>query len=128
LFYQPGAAGRDPAALAFSGVGWLVVFPVILIAGAALVSWLFVRRSSVRITSEGVEIRNYPQDIKVVPLDAVDRFVETERSGTFKSLRPATATLVLLDGTRVPVRSLGDGAVFGVDALNDRVAALRAGP
>jgi hypothetical protein len=42
-------------------------------------------------------------------------------------VRPATAALVLVDGSRVPVRKLRDcSGAYGVDALNARLAALRA--
>lgn len=106
--------------------GWLVVFPLVLVGGAVLASVVFVRLSTLRLTSTGVEIRNYPQTTRVIPLAEVDRFVPAERFGTFASLRPATAVLILTDGTRVPVRSLGEPeAGYGVEALNSRVAALR---
>ena len=107
---------------------FLLLFPFVLVVAAAVAAFVFVRLSHVRITSAGVEIRNFPQAVKLVPLDRVDRFVATERAGNFKSLRPRTATLLLTDGARVPVRTLseGDGA-YGVDALNRRVDELRAG-
>ena len=48
------------------------------------------------------------------------------RSATSPACGPATAVLVLTDGSRLPVRSLSDpDAGVGVDALNARVAALR---
>ena len=107
-------------------VGWLVLLPVILIGSAAVASFTFVHLSTLRITGAGVEIRNYPQAPKVIPLEAVDRFVAAERSGNFSGLRPATAVLILTDGTRVPVRALGEPeAGYGIEALNRRVAALR---
>ena len=57
------------------------------------------------------------------------RFEEAQAVGNFSSLRPATAVLVLVDGTRLPVRSLSDpDAGAGVEALNARVRALRPGP
>jgi hypothetical protein len=106
--------------------GWLVVFPIVLIAAAALASFVFVRLSTLRITNDGVEIRNYPQTPKTIPLAVVDRFVPAERVGLFSGLRPATAVLLLTDGTRVPVRSLGEPeSGYGVDALNRRLATLR---
>ena len=83
--------------------GWLVVFPLVLIVAAALASFLFVRLSTLRITNDGVEIRNYPQTPKTIPLAEVDRFVPAERVGMFSGLRPATAVLVLTNGTAVPV-------------------------
>lgn len=106
--------------------GWLVLFPLVLLGGAALASFAFVRMSTLRITSDGVEIRNYPQPAKVIPLAQVDRFVPAERVGNFSSLRPATAVLLLTDGSRVPARALGEPeAGYGVDALNQRLAELR---
>jgi hypothetical protein len=107
-------------------VGFLVVLPVALIVGAFIASFVFVRMSTLHITGAGVEIRNYPQAPRTVPLERVEKFVPTERAGNFSFLRPRTATLVLVDGTRVPVRCLGDPeAGYGVEALNDRVAVLR---
>jgi hypothetical protein len=107
-------------------VFWLLFLPLILIAAAFAVSHLFVRLSTLRITSEGIEIRNFPQAVKVVSLDDADRFVTTETSGTLSSIRPATATLVLTDGARVPVRSLVEaGGAYGVDELNRRLAHVR---
>jgi hypothetical protein len=109
-------------------VGWLVLFPVILIGSAALLSFVFVRLSTLRITNAGVEFRNYPQDSRLIPLEGVDRFVPAERVGLFSFLRPATAVLILRDGSRVAVRASGDAeAGYGVDALNARLAALRSG-
>jgi hypothetical protein len=107
-------------------VGFVVVLPLALIAGAFIASYTFVRLSTLRITGAGIVIRNYPQATKTIPLAQVDRFVATERIGNFSSLRPETATLLLVDGTRVPVRCIGDpDAGYGVKALNDRVAVLR---
>jgi hypothetical protein len=107
-------------------MAWLWLFPVILIASAALVSLVFVRLSTLRITSAGVEYRNYPQETKVVPLAQVDRFVAAERVGAFAFLRPATAVLLLTDGSRAAVRALGEpGSGYGIEALNHRLAALR---
>jgi hypothetical protein len=110
------------------GVVWLIGLPIILIGSAALASFAFVRLSSLRITNAGVEIRNYPQALQVIPLEQAERFLATERVGIFASLRPETAALLLADGSRVPVRVLGtpDG-IYGVDALNRRLAALRPG-
>jgi len=97
-----------------------------MIAGAFIASFVFVRMSTLRITGRGVEIRNYPQATRTIPLSDVDKFVETERVGNMSFLRPHTAALVLVDGSRVPVRCVGDPeAGAGVDALNDRVALLR---
>jgi len=107
-------------------VGWLLLFPVILIGSAALASFVFVRLSTLRITPAAVEYRNYPQALKVIPFAQVDRFVAAERVGSFAFLRPATAVLLLVDGSRVSVRALGEpNAGYGIDALNARLAALR---
>ncbi len=35
--------------------GWLVVFPLVLLGGAALAAFTFVRMSTLRITPDGVE-------------------------------------------------------------------------
>ena len=47
---------------------WLVTVPLVLIAGAAVASFLFVRMSTLHITSTTVEIRNYPQATQTIPL------------------------------------------------------------
>jgi hypothetical protein len=109
-------------------VGWLLLLPVILVGSAAVASFAFVRFSSLRITRAGVEIRNFPQAPKVIPLAEVDRFIPAERVGNFSSLRPATAVLLMTDGSSVPVRAVSEpDAGYGVDALNDRLVALRSG-
>src|SRR5215470_4536810 len=99
-----------------------VLIPVVLVGAAAL----SVARSSLRITSDGVEIRNYRQPEQVVPLARVDHFEPTPSVGNFSFLRPPTAALVLIDGSRIPVRRISDPeAGRGVDALNARVEELR---
>jgi hypothetical protein len=104
----------------------VLVLPFVLIVFVALVAFVFVRSSSLHITSAGVEIRNFPQPAKLIPLAQVGHFEATPRVGNFRSLRPATAVLVLSDGTRVPVRTVAaPEAGFGIDALNQRVEALR---
>jgi hypothetical protein len=106
----------------------LVLIPLVALGIAAVLALVSVRRSTLRITAAGVAYRNYPQATQVVPLAEVRRFEEAEAVGNFSSLRPATAVLVLTDGSRRPVRSLSDPeAGFGVDALNARVEALRRG-
>ena len=100
--------------------------PVALIGAAVLAAVVSVQRSYLRITSAGVEIRNYPQAPKLIPLADVKRFEATPPVGNFRSLRPKTGVLVLNDGTRLPVRRLTTPeAGAGVDALNQHVAALR---
>ena len=104
----------------------LVVLPLVLIGAAGLASFVFVRMSSLRITSSAVEIRNYPQAAKTIPLARVDRFVPAERVGTFSFLRPPTAVLLLTDGSRLPARAMAEPeAGYGIEALNQRVAVLR---
>jgi hypothetical protein len=108
-------------------LGWLILFPLALIALTALAASVSVRRSTLRISVDGVEVRNYPQPVRVVPLGSVDHFADAERVGFLASLRPATAVLVLTDGSRVPVRSLREPeAGYGIDALNERLARVRA--
>jgi len=100
--------------------------PVALIVLAALAAFVSVRGSTLRMTHDGVEVRNYPQPAKFFPLDQVDHFEATPRAGNFSSLRPATGALVLTNGTRIPVRRLtAPDAGTGVDALNARLAVLR---
>jgi hypothetical protein len=97
-----------------------------LIGATAILAFVFVRLSTLSVTSAGVEVRNYPQDVRTIPLDEVERFVPTERVGWFSSVRPATAALLLTDGSRVPVRALRErSGAYGVDALNERLATLR---
>ena len=102
--------------------------PLVIIGIAALAAIVSVRFSHLRITGAGVEIQNYPQAAKLVPLSQVERFEATLKAGNFASLRPATAVLVLTDGSRLPVRRIeAPDAGHGVDALNARVAQLRRG-
>jgi hypothetical protein len=104
----------------------LVLLPIVVLGAAAIAAFVSVRHSTLHITSVGVEFRNYPQPARVVPLAQVQRFEDAEAVGNFSSLRPATAVLVLTDGSRLAVRSLSDpDAGTGVDALNARVQALR---
>ncbi|MDQ1456456.1 MAG: hypothetical protein QOH28_2076 [Actinomycetota bacterium] len=106
----------------------VLLFPVALVVAAALAAVMVVWRSSLRITSAGVEIHNYPQSPKLIPLAQVRHFEATPRVGNFASLRPATAALVLTDGSRLPVRSVAaPDAGTGIDALNQRVESLRRG-
>ncbi len=104
----------------------LVVIPGVLVVAAMIAAIVSVRASSLRITVAGVEIRNYPQAPRTVPLDDVVRFEPTPPVGNFASIRPRTGVLVVRDGSRLPVRSLSaPGAGAGVDALNARIDALR---
>jgi hypothetical protein len=104
----------------------VLVAPIVLVVVVAVVALVFVGRSSLHITSAGVEIRNYPQQAKLIPLARVRQFEATPRAGNFKSARPDTAVLVLTDGSRLPVRKItAPDAGAGVDALNRRVEALR---
>ena len=104
----------------------LILLPLVLIGGAALAAWVCLRRSSLRIASSGVEVRNYPQAPRLVPLAEVERFEAAVRAGNFAGVRPQTAVLVLTDGSRLPVRSIeAPDAGRGVDALNARIAQLR---
>ena len=104
----------------------LVALPILLLGVVAVLAFVSVRNSTLRITADGVEYRNYPQASQSVPLARVARFEDAEAVGNFSGLRPATAVLVLTDGSRLPVRSItAPDAGTGVDALNARVAALR---
>ena len=95
----------------------VLLLPVAFVGVALVAAVVCVRGSSLRITSAGVEIRNYPQAVKLIPLVQVGHFEETT---------PATAVLVLTDGSRVPVRTVtAPDAGHGVAALNARVEALR---
>ena len=107
-------------------VAVLLLMPLVLIGGAALAAFVSVRRSYLRITSGGVEVRNYPQAPKIVPISQVERFEAAVQVGGFASVRPTTAVLVLTDGSRLPVRRIeAPDAGYGVDALNARIAELR---
>ncbi len=104
----------------------LVLLPVALLAAAAIAALVSVRRSTVRITPAGVAIRNYPQPATTIPLGDVARFEAPVPFGNFPSTRPKTGVLVLVDGTRLPVRSLTEpDAGYGIEALNARVESLR---
>ena len=104
----------------------VLLMPLVVIGIAALAAIVFVRCSSLRITDAGVEVRNYPQAPRLVPLSQVERFEATVRAGNFAGIRPATAVLVLTDGSRLPVRRIeAPDAGYGVDALNARITQLR---
>jgi hypothetical protein len=108
--------------------GWLFVFPVVLIGTAAVLSFTVVRLSTLSVTSAGITFRNFPQPPRDVPLEQVDRFVAAEPFGFFAFLRPATAVLLLRDGSRLPVRTIREAhGPYGVDALNLRLAEVRSG-
>jgi hypothetical protein len=104
----------------------ILMMPFVVIGIAALAAIVSVRCSHLGITSAGIEVRNYPQAPKLIPLSQVERFEEAVRIGNFSSLRPATAVLVLTDGSRLPVRRIeARDAGYGVDALNARLTQLR---
>jgi hypothetical protein len=106
----------------------VLLFPFVLVLVAALAVAVVVGRSSLRITSAGVEVRNYPQAPKLIPLAHVDHFEAAPRVGNLSSVRPRTAVLVLTDGSRLAVRKMtAPDAGVGVDGLNQRVESLRAG-
>jgi hypothetical protein len=106
-----------------------VLIPVVAVVAAAIAAAVSVSKSSLRISAEGVEIRNYPQPPRLIPLADVERFEETPSVGNLSSLRPATAVLVCTNGARVPVRRIVEPeAGRGVDALNARLASLKQGP
>jgi len=106
----------------------VLLLPVVFVGVALVAAVVCVRGSSLRITTAGVEIRNYPQAAKLIPLAQVGRFEATTPAGNFKSLRPATAVLVLTDGSRLPVRTVtAPDAGHGIAALNTRVESLRQG-
>ena len=105
---------------------WVLMFPFILAGIVAVLAVVFVRLSWIHITSAGVEFRNYPQAPRLIALDDVAQFEPTPNAGNLAFLRPKTAALVLKDGTRLPVRTIAaPDAGYGVEALNDRVNALR---
>ncbi len=104
----------------------VLLIPVVFVVVAVIAAIVSVAFSTLQITTAGVEFRNYPQAAKLIPLAEVDHFEATTPVGNFKSLRPATAVLILNDGTRVPVRRVAaPDAGRGVDALNERVESLR---
>jgi hypothetical protein len=104
----------------------IFLFPIALAVLAAIAAAVVVRMSTLRITSDGVEIRNYPQPPKLIPLAQVTHFEATPRGGNMSSIRPETAVLVLVDGSRLPVRTVtATDAGKGVEALNRRVESLR---
>src|ERR1700687_5390659 len=102
------------------------MLPIVFVVVAAIAAVVWVGSSTLRITNTGVEIRNYPQAAKAIPLARVDHFEATTATGNFKSLRPKTAALVLTDGSRLAVRTIAaPDAGYGVIALNKRVEVLR---
>lgn len=106
----------------------LVLLPLLLVAAAAVAAWISVARSSVRVTGDGVTVHNAGQDERTVPLVRVACFEPVAPVGFMTFVRPQTATLVLVDGTRIAVRNPTDpDAGRGADALNARLATLRDG-
>ena len=110
-------------------MGWLRLLPFtgILLLGLVWLARLVVMRaSSLVIESDGITIRNWPRRARRFPLSAVDRFDETAREGAWEQVRLVAGALILMDGTEVPVRSLGDPEVNrGVTGLNNRLIELR---
>lgn len=105
---------------------FVILLPFVFVGVALVAAIVCVQLSWLRITSAGVELRNYPQAPKLIPLAQVRHFEATTATGNFKSIRPATGVLVLADGSRVPVRKVAaPDAGYGVDALNARVESLR---
>jgi hypothetical protein len=118
--------GEVPATEGDDEVVVVLLMPLAVIGVAALAAIVCVRLSYLHMTISGVEVRNYPQAPKLVPLSQVERFEATVPVGNFASLRPATAVLVLTDGSRLPVRKVeARDAGYGVDALNARLTQLR---
>jgi hypothetical protein len=105
---------------------FLILLPFVFVGIAFIAAIVCVQLSWLRITAAGVELRNYPQTPKLIPLAQVRSFEATTATGNFKSIRPATSVLVLTDGSRVAVRKVAaPDAGYGVDALNARVESLR---
>lgn len=111
-------------------LGLLVLLPLALIALAAGAAWVSVARSDLHITADGVTVHNAGTEATTVPLDRVACFEPVAPVGFMTFVRPATAALVLTDGTRITVRRpVDEVAGAGVDALNARLGQLRdAGP
>lgn len=103
-----------------------LLLPVALIVGAAVAATISIRKSSVRLSADGVEVENYRQPRRQIPLHQVDRFEAPAPVGWLSSIRPATGVLVLTDGSRLVVRNITDPAAGrGIDALNDRLDQFR---
>lgn len=116
------ALGQDAGVIAF-----LVILPLALIAAAWIAARVSVRNSHLSLTRDGVVIENHRRPRVVVPIADAARFEPTASAGPFAGLRPPTCVLVRTDGTRVPVRTVAaPEAGIGIDALNARLATLRA--
>jgi hypothetical protein len=84
------------------------------------------RFSTLSIDEHGVAVRNFPWHVRRFPLDAVDRFDQVEGERTRSRVRFTQAAILLRDGSRVPVYSVGDPALAtGVTMLNNRLAEAR---
>ena len=108
-------------------IAFLVILPLALIAGAWLAARISVRNSRLSIGRDGIVIENHRRPRVVVPIAEADRFEPAPSVGLFSGLRPPTCVLARADGTRVPVRCIAaPEAGIGIDALNTRLATLRA--
>jgi hypothetical protein len=108
-------------------IAFLVILPLALIAAAWIAARISVRNSRLSITRAGIVIENHRRARVVVPIADADRFEPAPTAGLFSGLRPPTCVLVRADGGRIPVRTIAaPEAGIGVDALNSRLASLRA--
>jgi hypothetical protein len=107
-------------------IAFLVILPIVLIAGAWLAARRSVRNSRLSLTATGIVIDNHRRPRILVPIVEAVRFEPTPSVGPFSGLRPQTCVLVRTDGTRLPVRTVAaPEAGIGIDALNARLATLQ---
>jgi hypothetical protein len=108
-------------------IAFLVILPLALIAAAWVAARISVRNSRLSMGRDGIVIENHGRPRLVVPVADADHFESAASVGMFSGLRPPTCVLVRTDGTRVPVRTVAaPEAGIGIDALNARLATLRA--
>jgi hypothetical protein len=89
-------------------MGELIVIPIALLA-AYLVSPAFLARlSAFELDEEGARVRNFPWRTQAVPLSAIDRLDRAEHRRVWINEPRASTVLLLLDGSRLRVRALGD--------------------